>query len=326
MIDTLRLTAEEARRLVDAERDLRRRALRRLSRRDRRARSRAARLPARLRRPGRRRDPDRDQGRDRDEGRADDGRLEDPRELRARCSTRPLSRRCKSARAAPARQDEHRRVRDGLVDGELRVRPVAQPVGPDARAGRLRRRLAPRRCPAGSRRGRSAPTPAARSSSPLRSAVTSACGRPTAPSRATASSRSRRRSTRSGRSRRTSATARFLYSIIAGRDENDSTTVDVPAVELPTAEDLKGLRIGVPKEMNEADGHRAGRDRSGARGDRARRVARRGGGGVLAAAFGRVRRRLLLPRRARGGVRRTSHATTAFATGCAATAPTSARC
>jgi aspartyl-tRNA(Asn)/glutamyl-tRNA(Gln) amidotransferase subunit A len=46
----------------------------------------------------------------------------------------------------------------------------------------------------------------------------------------------------------------FLYSVIAGRDENDSTTVEVPAVELPTAEDLKGLRIGVPKEMNEADG------------------------------------------------------------------------
>jgi aspartyl-tRNA(Asn)/glutamyl-tRNA(Gln) amidotransferase subunit A len=46
----------------------------------------------------------------------------------------------------------------------------------------------------------------------------------------------------------------YLYSIIAGRDENDSTTVDVPAVELPTADDLKGLRIGVPKEMNEAEG------------------------------------------------------------------------
>ena len=46
----------------------------------------------------------------------------------------------------------------------------------------------------------------------------------------------------------------ILYSIIAGRDDNDSTTVEVPAVELPTAEDLKGLRIGVPKEMNEAEG------------------------------------------------------------------------
>jgi aspartyl-tRNA(Asn)/glutamyl-tRNA(Gln) amidotransferase subunit A len=46
----------------------------------------------------------------------------------------------------------------------------------------------------------------------------------------------------------------FLYSVIAGRDENDSTTVEVPAVDLPTAEDLKGLRIGVPKEMNEAEG------------------------------------------------------------------------
>ena len=42
----------------------------------------------------------------------------------------------------------------------------------------------------------------------------------------------------------------WLYSIISGRDENDSTTVDVPEVELPVAEDLKGLRIGVPREMN----------------------------------------------------------------------------
>jgi len=46
----------------------------------------------------------------------------------------------------------------------------------------------------------------------------------------------------------------YLYSIISGRDENDSTTVEVPEVELPTAEDLKGLRIGVPREMNEAEG------------------------------------------------------------------------
>jgi aspartyl-tRNA(Asn)/glutamyl-tRNA(Gln) amidotransferase subunit A len=46
----------------------------------------------------------------------------------------------------------------------------------------------------------------------------------------------------------------YLYSIIAGRDGHDSTTVDVPAVELPTAEDLTGIRIGVPTEMNEAEG------------------------------------------------------------------------
>jgi len=46
----------------------------------------------------------------------------------------------------------------------------------------------------------------------------------------------------------------WLYSIISGRDENDSTTVDVPPVELPTAEDLKGVRIGVPKEMNHVAG------------------------------------------------------------------------
>ena len=46
----------------------------------------------------------------------------------------------------------------------------------------------------------------------------------------------------------------LLYAIISGRDDCDSTTVDVPSVELPRAEDLKGLRVGVPKELNEAEG------------------------------------------------------------------------
>jgi aspartyl-tRNA(Asn)/glutamyl-tRNA(Gln) amidotransferase subunit A len=50
----------------------------------------------------------------------------------------------------------------------------------------------------------------------------------------------------------------LLYSTIAGRDPCDSTTVDVPAVALPEQEDLKGLRIGVPREMNEAEGIDAG--------------------------------------------------------------------
>ncbi|HEX4525406.1 MAG TPA: Asp-tRNA(Asn)/Glu-tRNA(Gln) amidotransferase subunit GatA [Gaiellaceae bacterium] len=46
----------------------------------------------------------------------------------------------------------------------------------------------------------------------------------------------------------------FLYSVIAGSDENDRTTVEVPATELPTGDSLRGVRIGVPKEMNEAEG------------------------------------------------------------------------
>jgi aspartyl-tRNA(Asn)/glutamyl-tRNA(Gln) amidotransferase subunit A len=46
-----------------------------------------------------------------------------------------------------------------------------------------------------------------------------------------------------------------LYRIIAGKDPCDSTTVELPApVELPEAEDLKGVRVGVPKELNEAEG------------------------------------------------------------------------
>jgi aspartyl-tRNA(Asn)/glutamyl-tRNA(Gln) amidotransferase subunit A len=43
----------------------------------------------------------------------------------------------------------------------------------------------------------------------------------------------------------------FLYSVIAGRDACDSTTVDVPEVKLPERVDLKGVRIGVPTEFTE---------------------------------------------------------------------------
>jgi aspartyl-tRNA(Asn)/glutamyl-tRNA(Gln) amidotransferase subunit A len=46
----------------------------------------------------------------------------------------------------------------------------------------------------------------------------------------------------------------LLYRIVSGRDPCDSTTVDVPPVELPEAEDLKGVRVGVPRELNEAEG------------------------------------------------------------------------
>jgi aspartyl-tRNA(Asn)/glutamyl-tRNA(Gln) amidotransferase subunit A len=46
-----------------------------------------------------------------------------------------------------------------------------------------------------------------------------------------------------------------LYQVIAGRDPCDSTTVEPPEpVEIPTAEDLKGLRIGIAPELNEVQG------------------------------------------------------------------------
>jgi len=44
----------------------------------------------------------------------------------------------------------------------------------------------------------------------------------------------------------------FLYSVIAGRDPCDSTTVELPSpVALPERGDLKGLRVGVPTEFTE---------------------------------------------------------------------------
>jgi aspartyl-tRNA(Asn)/glutamyl-tRNA(Gln) amidotransferase subunit A len=47
----------------------------------------------------------------------------------------------------------------------------------------------------------------------------------------------------------------LLYSIIAGRDACDSTTAELPeAVRLPDADSLEGVRIGVPTELNEAEG------------------------------------------------------------------------
>jgi aspartyl-tRNA(Asn)/glutamyl-tRNA(Gln) amidotransferase subunit A len=57
-----------------------------------------------------------------------------------------------------------------------------------------------------------------------------------------------------GPTTRTVRDCALLYRIIAGRDPQDSTTVDVPAVELPSAEDLRGVRIGVPRELNAAEG------------------------------------------------------------------------
>ena len=47
----------------------------------------------------------------------------------------------------------------------------------------------------------------------------------------------------------------LLYRIVAGRDPCDTTTVELAQpVQIPEREDLNGLRIGVPKELNDAEG------------------------------------------------------------------------
>ena len=47
----------------------------------------------------------------------------------------------------------------------------------------------------------------------------------------------------------------LLYSIVAGRDPHDSTTAELPEpVQLPESDSLAGVRLGVPVELNEAEG------------------------------------------------------------------------
>ena len=70
------------------------------------------------------------------------------------------------AAGRPDGQDELRRVRHGVVQRELGVRPGPQPVGPGARPRRLCGGIAAA-VAAGEAVGRSAPTPAARSASRL---------------------------------------------------------------------------------------------------------------------------------------------------------------
>ena len=146
MIDTLRLTAEEATGLLERGEVTRGRAPPRVPRRDRRARPRDPRLPPHgrgRRRPGDRR-PDRVQGPDLDRRRRDHRRLEDPRRLPPGLR-RDRRRALQAGGPRPPRQDQHGRVRDGLVDRELGVRPEPEPVGSDPRPRRLVRRLHRRR-------------------------------------------------------------------------------------------------------------------------------------------------------------------------------------
>ncbi len=135
VVDTLRLTAEGAKELLETgeltSAELRAAYLDAIEERD-------GELHCFLRTAesdGQRRS-DRAQGRDLHEGRRDDRGLANPRGLRPRLR-RHRRRARQGSRSAAARQDEHRRVRDGLVDRELGLGPFAQPLGSHARSRRL---------------------------------------------------------------------------------------------------------------------------------------------------------------------------------------------
>ena len=140
VVDTLRLSAEEAGRLLEAGEVSPAELRGAYADGHRRARRRAPLLPAHDGERGRRRRADRAQGRHLDEGRRDDRGLEDPRRLRPRLRRDRRGAR-EGGRAPAPREDEHGRVRDGLLDRELGLRPVPQPVGSFARAWWLGRGL-----------------------------------------------------------------------------------------------------------------------------------------------------------------------------------------
>ena len=219
-------------------------------------------------------------------------------------STRPpRSRRLARRRRADARQDEHGRVRDGLVDRELRASATPQSVGPGARAGRLERRLG------GGRRRGLAPWAIGTDTGGSIRQPAALCGivglKPTygAVSRyglvAFASSLDQ-----VGPLTRTVTDAALLLDAIVGHDPCDSTSLGLPEpVRLPdAAATCDGLRIGVP------DGALERRASSRAwpsvfdrdAGPRCERARRRGRGGRAAARAARHRR--LLPDRAGRGV------------------------
>ena len=154
--------------------------------------------PRSLARRAARRRADRAQGQPLHARRAHHRLVADARALRP-ALRRHRRRAPRARRRGDRRQDQLRRVRDGLVDRELGVRPGAQSVGARSHSRRLERRLGGRGRGRAWRRSRSAPTPADRSASRRRSAASSASSRPTAASRATACSRSPRRSIRSVR-------------------------------------------------------------------------------------------------------------------------------
>ena len=142
--------------------------------------------PARRRRAAARRRAGRDQGRPLHPGHPHDLRLADPRATSCRPYDATVVARLTGGGRGRPRQDQHGRVRDGLVHRELRLlhRPATR--GTSTASPAARRAAPPRRWPPTWPPAASAPTPAARSASPPPSAASSGSSRPTAASPATA--------------------------------------------------------------------------------------------------------------------------------------------
>ena len=299
VIDTLRLTAEGAMGLVE-RREVRPPSSTLPISSDRRARRRAPLLPAHVRRAERRgipialKDVISTKGIETTAGSKILSGLHAGLRLdrrRAREGGGPLG----------ARKDEYGRVRDGLLDRELRLGAVAQPLGSVARSGRIGRRHRGRRL------GRPRAVGARSDTGGSIKQPSALCGnvglRPTygTVSRygivAFASSLDQ-----IGPVAKTVRDVALLYSIIAGRDPLDSTTAELPeAVQLPESDSLAGVRLAVPKQV-------AGWMRSSlvsaprSRVARARARAGRRGGGVRPPALVPLRDAVLLPRRSGRGV------------------------
>ena len=210
---------------------------------------------------------------------------------------RDRDRPAQGGRRDPVRQDEHGRVRDGLVDREQRLRADPQPLGRVADAGRLvgrlgrgrrgrsgsagarhrHRRLDP---PAGGRLRRRRPQADLRPGQPLRPDRLRQLARPDRPVRP----RPRRRGAASEASS-------------PGHDPHDSTSVDQPVPDYPATLDTppESLRIGVVREFF-GEGLDPEVDAADPGGDPGLREGRGDDQGGLAAAL-EVRRPGLLPRR-----------------------------